>query len=121
MAVKKITALKAQGAPKSGAANAKRKAILAAQETNLLPHEWLLKVARGEPVEHHVGTRDAKTGKITYEKTLIYPDCETRIDAAKAAAPYYAPKLAMQTISANSGKPENIAEQLRYLADKLPV
>ena len=73
-----------------------------AAASGLLPHEWLLKVARGEPIPH-------KQWKITYDKSgnelsrelvevEVYADFATRIDAAKAAAPYYAPRLATQQV-----------------------
>jgi hypothetical protein len=75
----------------------------AAMAAGLLPHEWLLKVSRGEPVEQ-------KRWKVTYDKLgnekshelvveQYYADFCTRVDAAKAAAPFYAPKLAAQTVS----------------------
>ena len=44
--------------------------------TGDLPHEFLLRIMRGEMING------------------IKPDLPTRIDCAKAAAPYYAPKLA---------------------------
>lgn len=77
-----------------------------AAASGLLPHEWLLKVARGEPVMH-------KQWKITYDKQSneigrelveieVYADFPTRIDAAKAAAPYYAPRLATQQVKMES-------------------
>ena len=47
-----------------------------AAESGMLPHELLLAVVRGEMV-----------GGVT-------PTFEQRLDAAKAAAPYFAPKLA---------------------------
>lgn len=57
--------------------------------TGILPHEFLLSVARGELQEQkHV---DPITGEIT--KQYVCPAFETRIDAAKSAAPYYAPKI----------------------------
>jgi len=73
-----------------------------AAAAGLLPHEWLLKVARGEPIPH-------KQWKIIYDKkgnelsrelveVEVYADFATRIDAAKAAAPYYAPRLATQQV-----------------------
>ena len=85
-----------------------------AKKSGLLPHEWLLQVARGEPVLHHVINAKGK-----YEETLVYPPMDMRIDAAKAAAPYYAPKLAIKLV--NPTDPGNeIAAILNSLADKLP-
>lgn len=52
-----------------------RLAIEEAHRTGMLPHEFLLKISRG--------------GRIDGKK----PDLAMRISCAKAAAPYYAPKL----------------------------
>lgn len=61
-----------------------------AQNTGLLPHEILLSMARGEPQKRSVV--DPKTGK-TVSDYYEVPDLEQSKDAAKAAAPYYAPKI----------------------------
>jgi hypothetical protein len=59
-----------------------------AQATGMLPHEILLAMARGEPqIEFKV---DAD-GKVT--ERWVSLDVEQRKDAAKAAAPYFAPKI----------------------------
>jgi hypothetical protein len=93
-------------------------------ETGLLPHEWLLKVSRGEGIEHKrwVVKYDAKGNEkgrelITEE---IYADFPTRLDAAKAAAPFYAPRLAVQTVSV-SGNSDAVSDTLKAIAEKLPV
>lgn len=65
-----------------------------AAEEGVLPHEWLLAVARGQPVDQKVFDKDK--GKFVSKR--FYPPFEARQDAAKAAAPFYAPKLAAQTI-----------------------
>lgn len=91
------------GRPKGRTNSVTAKAREAAAETGLLPHEWLLKISRGEPVEQ-------KRWQVTYDdhgnevsRELIveqhYADFATRIDAAKAAASFYAPKLATQTVT----------------------
>lgn len=54
--------------------------IDAARATGELPHEFLLRVARGEPIEH--------------AGSIIQPNFDYRFAAAQAAAPYFAPKLA---------------------------
>lgn len=92
-------ALLPSGRPKSRVTKVKEAAAEGARENGMLPHEWLLEVSRGKPVQHKIGTRDAKTGKVIYESVTIYPDFETRIDAAKAAAPYFAPRLATQNVN----------------------
>lgn len=48
----------------------------AQKDGGLLPHEFLLKVSRGEPIDGH------------------HPTFQERVEAAKAAAPYFQPKLA---------------------------
>lgn len=70
----------------------------------ILPHEFLLKVVRGEPIEQMVLTNvlDRKGEKVLhteYQKRIIYPDLPARVDAAKAVAPYYAPRLAAQIVT----------------------
>lgn len=91
------------GRPKGSVSKMTLRAREAAMAAGLLPHEWLLKVSRGEPVEQ-------KRWKVTYDKLgnekshelvveQYYADFCTRVDAAKAAAPFYAPKLAAQTVS----------------------
>lgn len=60
-----------------------------AQETGLLPHEILLSMARGEPqIEYLV---DPSTNQTV--QRMVSLDIEQRKDAAKAAAPYFAPKI----------------------------
>jgi hypothetical protein len=49
--------------------------IAAAQAHGQLPHEFLCAVAQGREIDGHI------------------PTFEQRLDAAKAAAPFYAPKL----------------------------
>ena len=60
-----------------------------AQETGELPHEFLLRVARGELIQTKI--LDPITGQI--KEVYDAPSLEVRIDAAKACAPYFAPKL----------------------------
>lgn len=75
---------------KPGSTNVMSKAARqAARETGLLPHEILLSIARGEPQVLRVP--DPATGG-TAER-LVGVTLEDIKDAAKAAAPYYAPKL----------------------------
>lgn len=91
------------GRPKGSVQKITAKAREEAEQSGLLPHAWLLAVARGEPVPH-------KRWKITYDKSgnetrrqlvteEFYADFPMRIDAAKAAAPYYSPRLATQTVT----------------------
>lgn len=91
---------------KSGAKNALTLlSVQKAREEGILPHEWLLKVTRGEPIKHTVTNRETdKDGveKIVHEEIDVYPDFETRVDAAKACCQFYAPRLsAIQVKSIN--------------------
>lgn len=98
----------------------------AAAETGLLPHEWLLKVSRGEGIEHtYYKIEYNKNGTVKEKKIvteLVFADFATRIDAAKAAAPYYAPKLALQQVNVNNAAdPTALINTFKNFADKLPV
>jgi hypothetical protein len=53
----------------------------AARATGLLPHEFLLAIARGTKIKDEEGNE-------------IKPTMAQRIECAKAAAPYYAPRMA---------------------------
>ncbi len=112
------------GRPKGALSKVTAKAKQAAMETGLLPHEWLLKVSRGEGIAHKrwVVKYDAKGNEKSKElvEEEVYADFPTRIDAAKAAAPFYAPRLAVQTVSV-SGNSDAVSETLKAIAEKLPV
>ena len=74
-----------------------------AAKEGLLAHEWLLKVARGEPIQQTFW-KDVldKRGNLVSKELVteeVYPSLEMRADSAKAAAPYYAPRLATQVIT----------------------
>lgn len=74
-----------------------------AKLAGILPHEWLLKVMQGEPItqKYVVPVLDKSgvvIGQEVHEKE-IYPDFDMRHEAAKAAAPYYAPRLATQVVT----------------------
>lgn len=90
------------GRPKGSAQKITTKAREEAMKAGMLPHEWLLKVARGEPIPHkYYRTTVDRRGKETKElvEDEVYADFATRVDAAKAVAPYFAPKLSAQTVS----------------------
>ena len=113
------------GRPKGAVSKVTAKAKLAAMETGLLPHEWLLKVSRGEPIEQKRWkiTYDAKGNEKSRELITeeVYADFPTRIDAAKAAAPFYAPKLAVQQVKVGPDTGNAVAETLKSIAEQLPV
>ena len=72
-----------------------------ARATGELPHEFLLRVARGEIIYRDFV--DPFSGVIT--QTMEEYDLSVRIDAAKAAAPYYAPKIS--TVEVIHGVPDH--------------
>lgn len=112
------------GRPRGSLSRVTAIAKQAAMETGLLPHEWLLKVSRGEPIIHkrwvvkYDGKGKEKSRELVEEE--IYSDFSTRLDAAKAASPYYAPRLAVQTVSIASVS-DAVSETLKSIAEKLPV
>ena len=112
------------GRPKGRTNSVTAKARESATETGLLPHEWLLKVSRGEAIEQKRWvTKYDKNGKEVSRELVteqVYADFPTRIDASKAAAPFYAPKLAVQTVSV-VGNSDAVAATLKDIAEKLPV
>lgn len=118
------------GRPKGSVQKITAKAREEAAQSGLLPHAWLLAVARGEPVSH-------KRWKITYDKNgnetkrqLVtedfYADFPMRIDAAKAAAPYYSPRLAVQTVTVDGNlgltklSDEELKAELLTLIKEMP-
>ena len=112
------------GRPKGARSRVTAKAKLAAMETGLLPHEWLLKVSRGEGITHcrWEATYDEdgeETSRMLIEEE-VYVDFTTRLDAAKVAAPFYAPKLTVQAVSVSNNS-DAVASVLKDLAAKLPV
>lgn len=80
-------------------------AIEKAKQEGMLPHEMLLMIARGEAIPHtyqQKTLREDGVELIETVKTVIYADFDTRVDAMKACAQFYAPKLsAVQVRSVN--------------------
>lgn len=115
---------KGAGRPIGAVNRVAKEAIAAAKAEGILPHEWLLNIVRGEPVkqERWQIKRDHSGREISRELVaeLIYPEFSVRMDAAKAAAPFYAPRLATQTVSVQGGN-EAVAEALKLMATRLPV
>jgi hypothetical protein len=71
-----------------------------------LPHEILLDIARGRYIIRRVPTINHETGEIEQEKVeLLLPSLEDMKDAAKAAAPYFAPKIS--TVEVITGVSDN--------------
>lgn len=110
-----------KGTPHNALSAATRRAAL---ESGLLPHEWLLLVARGEGIPHTlVKEITDEFGTIIERKLteyLHYPTFTERTECAKAAAPFFAPKLATQLVSVKNNGDIDFLGAMRSLAEKLP-
>jgi len=93
------------GRPKGAISSFSMRMREAAAAAGMLPHEFLLMIVRGEPIpqKRYVEVKDKSDKVIGHEliEELVYPDLVLRQDSAKAAAPYYAPRLATQTVNLN--------------------
>lgn len=89
------------GRPEGAMSKLSREAREAAKASGLLPHEILLSMARGEPQTEYVV--DPVNNRVV--ERLVSLDIDQRKDAAKAAAPYYAPKIS--TVEVIHGVPDN--------------
>lgn len=84
---------KKTGGRRKGTPNRKNAETMAlAAKAGELPHEFLLRVSRGETIDGHK------------------PSFEQRCAAAKDAAPYYAPKLAAVEYTGKDGGPIETAD-----------
>lgn len=92
------------------------------------PHEILRDAANGLPFKqrkliiyyHKSGPEAGKESRREWIEEDYYPDYKDQIDAAKAAAPYFAPKLVSQSIGATEDSMEAFARILGALSDRLP-
>lgn len=109
-----------QGTRKGAVADIMQRANEAVKDNHLLPHEWLLKISRGEPILHRQWSIQYDDAGNEIDRKLVdvdvYPDFLTRIDCAKAAAPYFAPKLSSQKVSLGEGI--NLADMSEEELDK---
>jgi hypothetical protein len=102
------------------AASAKARA-----ESFELPHEWLYRVARGDPIQQRrlritLNAQGVETGREWVQEEW-YASFEQRMAAATQAAPFYAPRLASHTVSAPQMNIEALRELFAGLASRLPV
>lgn len=88
---------KRRGRPEGSTNRYTKQAIEQAMATGMLPHEILLDMARGNPQKEFLV--NTATGKVTEQWVSL--DIEQRKDAAKAAAPYYAPKISTVEVIRN--------------------
>jgi hypothetical protein len=90
----------------------------------MLPHDLLWYIAMGGAFRQYreVVRIDAETGvesRKWVEDEYYFPP-QDRLAAARAAAPYYAPKLATHIVSVQSD-PEEVGNLFKTLAESLPV
>lgn len=91
------TGKRGPGRPLNSTNKLSRAAIAAASANGELPHMFLLRIMRGEVMSTDV--MNPETGQLS--KVYQVPDLPMRMDAAKAAAPYFAPKLQAVEFSAS--------------------
>ena len=103
-----------KGRPKGTGLWDKRKRRELALSQGVLPHEWLLHIMHGNPVLQCKFNKDLAM----WEEVRVYPSLRIRIDCAKHAAPYFAPKLISKDITHSETDMRDI---LRDLGNKLPV
>jgi len=102
--------------------------LKAGKEGHLLPHEILLKAANGECFQqrrlhiiyHGRGPNKGKEKERRWVEEDYWPSVSEQIDAAKAAAPYFVPRLAAQTIGTDGNTADALTEVMKQLASKLP-
>lgn len=99
------------GRPKGAANRMSQKAREAASAGGELPHEFLLRVARGGVIRETV----VRDGVQTVEERE--PTLAERMDAAKAAAPFYAPKMA--SVEMKAKVESSFAEEVRAFVGQL--
>ncbi len=100
----------------------------AQEEGYLLPHEILLRAANGEMfkqrklhiIYHGRGPKKGQEKERRWIEEDYWPTVPEQIDAAKAAAPYYVPRLAAQTIGTDENTADALTEVMKQLASKLP-
>ncbi len=100
----------------------------AAAGNRILPHEILYRAACGECFKQRRLTityykSGANKGHEKSREWIVedyYPNFNEQIDAAKAAAPYYTPRLASSTVDAGENTKEALTNVLSEIAKQLP-
>ena len=122
MAGRKKGTIKTGGRKKGTPNKVSRATVLKARKTGELPHEFLLRVMRGrDKFKSVVVLADGKTKSITR-----YPTLAERFDAARVAAPYYAPRLVASMVEDNVNHDhehphvvESVSDTARWIAGML--
>lgn len=102
---------------KPGSTNKLSKAAVKAAQSSgkQLPHEWMLDVMHGtQKVRDVIEVKNPETGSqwIEIERQ---PSFEERLDAAKCAAPFYAPKLAALAVVPESDNEDPIKKLMDFV------
>lgn len=71
-------------------------------------------------IYHGRGPNKGKEKRREWIEEDYWPTVPEQIDAAKAAAPYYVPRLASQTIGTDENTADALTEVMKQLASKLP-
>lgn len=104
------------GRPEGALSKLSRDARERAMSTGMMPHEILLSIARGEI--QTTQQLDKDSGEI--QTTKVSVDMSMRVDAAKAAAPYYAPKLSTVELM-KTGSDDELDSIIKELAAQAGV
>ena len=102
--------------------------LQAKEDGYLLPHEILLKAANGECfkqkklviIYHKRGPNKGHEKERKWVEEDYWPTVQEQVDAAKAAAPYYSPKLATQMVKTDEKTADALTAVMKELAGKLP-
>jgi len=102
--------------------------IKKAASEGLMPHEILLKAARGEAftvrklviIKYKSGPNRGEEKERRWEEETYYPTFNEQIECARSAAPFFAPRLATQTVKTDENTADALTEVMKQLAGKLP-
>ena len=120
MAGRKKGTTKTGGRKKGTPNKVSRATVLQARRTGELPHEFLLRLMRGrDKFKTVVVLADGKTKEL-----MRLPTLPERFDAARAAAPYYAPRLVASIVEGNANHQhhhvtESVSDTARWIAGML--
>ena len=117
-----------RGPAKSAEKKSIEKIVADAKKSGLMPHEILLKAARGECfkvrtcviVKHKSGPNRGEEKERRWVETDYYPTYGEQIEAARSAAPYFAPRLVSQTVKTDENTADALTQVMKELAGKLP-
>lgn len=117
-----------RGPAKSAEKKVVEKIVADAKKEGLMPHEILLKAARGESftvrklviVKYKSGPNRGEEKERRWVEEEYYPTFNEQIECARSAAPYFAPRLATQTVKTDENTADALTQVMKELAGKLP-